>query len=82
MIKEIEKLLNPMNVSINFRYMNIGGNFLYVEGIKSFVELSEIKVQFQLKKNVLEVLGKGLKVKYLDKTTSVIEGEIISVVTK
>ena len=81
-MEEIEKFMNCNNASLNYRYINIGGKSLYVEGIKSVVEFGESKMQFQLKKCVLEVVGQNLKVKYLDKTTAVIIGEIFSVVAK
>jgi len=82
LLNEIEKFLNPTQASVNFRIVNVGGNALYVEGIKNVVEFGEKSIKIQLKKLLLEVGGNNLKTKYLDKTTCVIEGEIISVVTK
>ena len=82
MLDEIEKLMNSTNISANYRIIDVGGKFLYVEGIKNVVEFAENSMKFQLKKSLLVVEGADLKVKYLDKTTCVIEGEIFSVVTK
>ena len=82
LFSEIEKLMNSADSSFNFRIINLGGKNLYVEGIKCVVSLGENEVIFQLKKQVLTILGKDLKVKYLDKTSCVLIGEINSVVTK
>ncbi len=82
LIEEIEKFMNSSNSSINYRYLNIGGNFLYVEGVKSVVNFSGEKMQFQLKKSMLEVCGDELLIKYLDKSTIVLQGKIVSVVVK
>ena len=76
MMTEIEKFMNASDVSINYRVINIGGNFLYIEGIKSVVNFSTDNMAFQLKKKTLYVNGVDLKVKYLDKTTCIIEGQI------
>ena len=57
-------------------------NLVYIEGIKSVVSFGESEMQFQLKKNLLVVAGQELKVKYLDKTTCIINGNISSVVVK
>jgi sporulation protein YqfC len=68
--------------SVNYKVINLGGNSLYLEGIKSIVSFGESEMQFQLKKVLLIVSGEELKIKYLDKSTCVINGKIISVVTK
>ena len=79
---EIEKFMNNADASINFRIINIGGNVLYVEGVKNVVEFGSETIKIQLKKALLEITGENLKTSYLDKTTCVIKGKIISVVTK
>jgi len=82
LISEIEKLMNTADASFNYRIINLGGKSLYVEGIKSVVSLGENEILLQLKKQLLTIAGVNLKVKYLDKTTCVIDGEICSVVAK
>ena len=82
MLQEIEKFMQSADTSACFRIINLGGNSLYVEGIKNVVCFGEEEMQFQLKKRLLVVSGNNLKIKYLDKTTCVINGEICSVVTK
>ena len=81
LMNEIEKLMGEVGTSANFRVINLGGNSLYVEGLKSVVSFGENEMQFQLKKCLLKVLGENLKVKYLDKTTCVIVGTIRAVET-
>ena len=82
LMQEIEKLMQSVGTSNNYRIINLGGNSLYIEGIKSVVSFGENEMQFQLKKSLLVVAGTELKVKYLDKTTCVIIGKISSVVVK
>jgi len=74
--------MQSVGSSTNYRIINLGGNSLYIEGIKSVVCFGESEMQFQLKKQLLIVDGSELKVKYLDKTTCVIIGNILSVVVK
>lgn len=82
LLKEIEKFANTADISVNYRIVNLGGQSVYIEGIKSVVSFGEDEMQFQLKKQLLCVGGSNLKVKYLDKSTCVIEGFISSVVVK
>ena len=55
---------------------------MYVEGIKNLVDLKSEQIQFGLKNHLLTIVGNNLKIKYLDKTTAVIDGEIKEVITK
>lgn len=82
MLEEIEKFMQGVETSAQYRLINLGGNSLYIEGIKNVVSFGEEEMQFQLKNKLLVVGGAKLKVKYLDKTTCVINGEIGSVVVK
>ena len=79
---EIEKLMNSADASFNYRIINLGGKTLYVEGIRQVVSLGETEILLQLKKQLLTIVGTNLKVKYLDKTTCVIDGDISSVLAK
>lgn len=76
MMEEIEKLMNCADSSINYRIINLGGKFLYIEGINSVVCFSEEEMRFQLKKHMLVICGNKMKIKYLDKNSCVIEGEV------
>ena len=49
MMQEIERLMNSVGGSFNYRVVNLGGKKLYLEGIKTIVFLSEQEMQFQLK---------------------------------
>lgn len=79
---EIEKLMESAGASSIYRFVNLGGNSLYIEGIKSVLGFAENEMQFQLKKQILTVCGTDLKIKYLDKSTCIIIGKIESVVVK
>ena len=80
-MQEIEKFMQSVGSSNNYRIINLGGNSIYIEGIKSVVSFGESEMQFQLKKSLLSVAGSELKVKYLDKSTCVLEGVITVVST-
>lgn len=82
MMDEIEKFMNGVETSINYRLVNLGGKMLYVEGIKSMVSFEQNEMKFQLNKQLLTITGNELKIKYLDKTTCTIVGQIESAVVK
>ncbi|MBE5741537.1 MAG: hypothetical protein E7351_03330 [Clostridiales bacterium] len=82
MIDEIEKFMSSVDTSINYRTINLGGRGLYIEGIKSVVSFGESEMIFELRKKTLVVEGNSIRVKYLDKTTCVLEGEITAVMTR
>ena len=82
MMAEIEKLMGDVGTSSSFRIINYGGTSLYVEGIKSVVCVGQSEMRFQLKKQLLVVSGNELKVKYLDKSTCVLIGQIKVVSTQ
>ena len=82
LMSEIEKLMGDVGTSTNFRIVNLGGNSLYIEGIKSVISFGETEMQFQLKKGLIIMSGTNLKIKYLDLSTCTITGEIRVVETK
>ena len=82
LMSEIEKLMGEVGASASFRIVNLGGNSVYIEGIRSVVSLDEKEMQFQLKKGLIIVFGSELKVKYLDTSTCVITGQIKVVETR
>ena len=77
---EIEKFMQTGDASINYRYVNIGGKSVYIEGIKFVNKLDKTCMIFKLKTCSIKVEGSELVLKYLDKSTCVITGEIVSVV--
>lgn len=79
---EIEKLMGAAESSYNYRIINLGGNKLYIEGIKSVINLGETELVFQMKKQIISVVGSEFKIKYLDKNTCFLEGNILSVEQK
>ena len=82
MMEEIEKFMQSVDTSINYRLVNLGGKSLYVEGISNVVNFSDKEMRFQLKKKLLIIFGTNLNIKYLDKSSCVIIGEISGVEVK
>ena len=62
-----------------FRYVNMGGGALYVQGHKGIVSFDAGKVVLRVPKARLEVQGNNLKIKQLSNDDIVISGEIASV---
>lgn len=79
MMSEIEKLMQSAETSFDYRIVNLGGNSIYIEGIKSVVRLDNNEMIFQMKNCAINIVGNELKIKYLDKATCVIIGKIKSV---
>ena len=63
-----------------YRYINICGKLVYVEGQKGIVNLSKDEISFKVHKNVCTIKGTDLYIKYYDNSTAVVCGSIISVV--
>lgn len=62
-----------------YRYVNIGGKSVYIEGHRGIQLLSNEEITFKLKKKLMSVKGHDLFVKYMDKSTAVILGVIVQV---
>lgn len=63
-----------------YRYINIGGKMVYLEGQKGIVTLNKEEVSFKLHKKVCSIKGVDLYIKYYDSSTALVCGNIISVV--
>lgn len=81
-VQEIEKMMNSLGNSLDYRIVNLGGKSVYVEGIKTVDRFGEDEMIFQMKKQQLVINGENLKIKYLDKDTCIVSGNIKQVGTK
>ena len=63
-----------------YRYINIGGKLVYIEGQKGINTLSKEEISFKVNKKVCLIRGSDLYIKYYDNSTAVVCGSIISVV--
>lgn len=81
---EINKLLLKYFDSSfsDYRYFNIGGRAVYIEGQTGLVEFDEKTITFKVKKQILSVVGKNLVIAEFDNSTAVVTGNIESVVVK
>lgn len=64
-----------------YRYINIGGKLVYIEGQNGILSLSKEEISFKVRKKVCTIKGSDLYIKYYDNSTAVVCGSIISVVT-
>lgn len=62
-----------------YRYVNLGGKYVYVEGHGGIKVLSESEISFVVKKHVISIKGEDLIIKYFDKTTAIVQGRIVQV---
>lgn len=80
-LEEIKKLVCTGDTLLtnDYRYVNMDGKYVYIEGIVGIKNLSEKEIMFNLKKKTIAVLGEDLFIKYFDNSTATIQGRIISV---
>ncbi len=81
---EINKLLLKYFDSSfsDYRYLNIGGRAVYIEGQTGLIEFDEKTITFKVKKQILSVVGTNLVIAEFDNSTAVVTGNIESVVVK
>lgn len=81
-LEDITKLISKDDTlcTTEYRYVNIDGKHLYIEGIVGIKTLSEKEIEFCLKKKTIKVLGEDMIIKYFDNSTAVISGRIIQTI--
>lgn len=60
----------------DYRLIDIGGKFFYVEGHGGITTLTKKEIAFKIKKKTLTLLGDDLTIKYYDDKTAIVEGKI------
>lgn len=74
-------ITEELNITLKeYRYINIGGKALYVEGQGGIVSLSAEQIELKLGKRTCTIKGTDLYIKYYDNSTALVLGKIISVV--
>ena len=63
-----------------YRYINVGGKLVYVEGQNGILTLSRDEISFKLRKKSCTIKGSDLYIKYYDTNTALVCGSIVSVV--
>lgn len=63
-----------------YRYTNIGGKAVYVEGQKGILNLTHEEISFRVNKKTCTIKGNNLYIKYYDNSTALVCGSIVSVV--
>lgn len=63
-----------------YRYINIGGKMVYIEGQKGLVNLSKEEISFKVNKKICTIKGSDLYIKYYDNCIALVCGSIVSVV--
>ena len=72
---------NELGLTLNkYRYVNIGGKALYIEGQTGIKTLSSELIEINLGKKTCTINGIDLFIKYYDKSTAIVSGSIVSVV--
>lgn len=76
----IDEIIDLKNIVKCYRYVNIGGSNLYVQGFKEIVSFSPDTIILKLSKNSLKIYGSNLIIKELDTNSINVTGKIDSVV--
>lgn len=63
-----------------YRYINIGGKMVYIEGQGGILGLSKEEISFKVHKKVCTIKGSDLYIKYYDNSTALVCGAVVSVV--
>jgi sporulation protein YqfC len=63
-----------------YRYINIGGKMVYIEGQNGILNLTKEEISFRVRKKTCTIKGTDLYIKYYDNSTAVVCGCVISVV--
>lgn len=63
-----------------YRYINIGGKLVYLEGQNGIINLSKEEISFKVHKKICTIKGTDLYIKYYDNSTAVVCGSIVEVV--
>ena len=63
-----------------YRYTNIGGKMIYLEGQRGIITLTNDEISFKLKNKTFTIKGADLFIKYYDNNTALVYGSIVSVV--
>ena len=63
-----------------YRYINIGGKLVYIEGQSGIVNLTKEEISFRVRKKTCTIKGSELYIKYYDNCTAVVCGCIVNVV--
>lgn len=61
-----------------FHLVLVSRNFLYLEGHKGLLKLSQENITFKVKSGVVVILGQNLMIKELTPTTAAITGKIVN----
>lgn len=63
-----------------YRYINIGGKMVYLEGQSGILNLTREEISFKVRKKTCTIKGSDMYVKYYDNNTALVCGSIVSVV--
>ncbi len=77
-IKEITKVMGLEVAATKnlYKYVNLGGKGLYVQGYKDILSLEKNLIVLKLKRGELEIKGKNLNIKDINISTMVVSGKI------
>ena len=66
----------PKEIFGKYNIIMISGSFLYLEGHRGILKLSQENITFRVKNGVVVIIGSNLSIKELTKTTASIIGNI------
>lgn len=80
-LEDISNFISPNEpINLDYRYINLNGKYLYLEGIKGVLTLTDKEIEFSLSKKKINIKGEDLFLKYFDNSTALISGRIIQII--
>lgn len=77
--EELKNLKSPFDEVLDYKYYVISNKVIGVSGYKKLINYTTENISLGVKHNVLNIEGKNMKIKELDKSSIVIVGEIYRV---
>jgi|LGVE01.1.fsa_nt_gb sporulation protein YqfC len=69
----------PMGAVTTYKYVNLGGNLIYVQGYRDILAFSDVEIVLKLKNGELKIFGSELNIKDLNINSVTISGKISGV---
>ena len=74
-------ITEELNITLKeYKYVNIGGKIVYVEGQSGILSLSKEEISLKVSNKVCTIKGTDLYIKYYDNSTALVCGSVVSVV--
>ena len=78
----IGELFSKVGGYKNYCVINVGGEYIYAEGVERLVSIADKTISFYANKKLVLIVGENLAIEDLDDGTIMVKGKIVSVEEK